>query len=106
MVAGCGSLGELGASTTVLVPDPNYQPREGDRAYLIGMRDGAPLESIPILSDLTAYDRYERALAADEPLELTELEQKGWLQSASPGSPIFLARILDRKHTGARYAAE
>src|SRR4051794_23622896 len=97
MFAGCAPLGgELGASTSMLnmVPDPNYQPREGDRAYLYGMRDGYPLESIPVLSDLTSYDKYERAIQADEPLELASLEQQGWLQSASPGAPIFIVRIL------------
>src|SRR5947199_10270575 len=94
-VAGCG-LGEIGASTSMqnMVPDPSYQPREGDRAYLYGMRDGYPLESIPVLSDLTSYDKYERAIQADEPLELASLEQQGWLQSASPGAPIFIVRIL------------
>jgi hypothetical protein len=108
MVAGCMPMGgEFGASAAVnMVPDPGYQPREGDRAYLFAMRDGAPLEAIPVLSDLTSYDKYERALSADEPLELASLEQQGWLQNAAPGSSIYIVRIHDRKHTGARVAAE
>src|SRR4051812_9947103 len=109
MIAGCAPLGgELGASTSAfqgMVPDPNYSPRDGDRAYLYGMRDGYPLDSIPILSDLTAYDKYERAVHGDEPLELANLEQQGWLQKAEPGAPIFIVRLYDRNHTGARVAA-
>src|SRR5215213_1803288 len=109
MIAGCGPMGELGASTSGLqgmVPDPHYSPRDGDRAYLYGMRDGSPIDSIPILSDLTSYDKYERAVHGDEPLELANLEQQGWLQKAEPGSPIFIVRIVNRNHTGARVAAE
>jgi hypothetical protein len=108
MISGCMPLGgELGASTALnMVPDPSYRAREGDRAYLYAVRDGSPLEQTPVLSDLTSYDKYERAIQADDPLELGNLEQQGWLQHAPLGAPIFIVRIHDRKHTGARVAAE
>ena len=89
-----------------LVPDPGYRPREGDRASLYGSHDGTPVEQIPILSDVTAYDKYERCLQTDDPQELANMEQQNWLQYVPIGTSVFVSKIVDRKHTGAQLGAE
>jgi hypothetical protein len=107
-VTGCMPMGELGASTAALnlVPDPNYNAHAGDRAWLYAMTNGAPAEQIPVLSDMTAYDKYERCLQADDPLELANMEQQSHLQYVALGTPVYIAKISDRKHTGAHVGAE
>jgi hypothetical protein len=108
MFAGCvpmmGDVGGSGASN--LVPDSSYQPREGDRVCLYGVDGGTPVEQLPVLSDVTSYDRYERSVQGNDPQEMASLEQQGWLQYAPLGTGIFISKIHDRQHTGARVAAE
>src|SRR4051794_17779992 len=76
MIAGCmPEGGSFGASTGLenMVPDPKYSPQAGDRAFLFGMEGGYPIEKIPVLSDLTAYDKYERYRSSGDSFELGNL---------------------------------
>jgi hypothetical protein len=86
--------------------DPNYQPREGDRAILVAREGNAVLETVPILGDMTAFDKYERAKKAKASLEIQDLEERGWLKWTHPGTRILIKTIRDRTHLGARVAAE
>lgn len=109
VISGCMPMGELGAATSgilSMVPDPSYIPREGDRVYLYGIANGSPVEQLPILSDLTAFDKYERCVQADDSIELAGLEEQKWLQFAPIGTQVFIVRLRDRNHTGARVGAE
>ncbi len=109
LIAGCMPMGgELGASSAEfdMVPDLNYHPQAGDRANLYGIFDGVPVEKLPVLSDVTAYDKYERCLQLDDPHELGNMEQQGWLQYVPLGTPIYLVKVVDRNHTGAQLGAE
>src|SRR5947208_3306333 len=84
-------LGDLDAATAAalkMVPDISYIPKEGDRVYLYGLANGAPVEQIPILSDMTAYDKYARCLQDHDSLELASLEEHKWLQYAPLGTHI------------------
>jgi hypothetical protein len=110
MSAGCMPIGgDFGASTAAslnLVPDPGYRPQAGDRASLYGVDNGTPLEQVPVLADVTAYDKYERFIQADDPVELSNMEQQSWLQYVPSGTPVYLVKIVDRNHTGAQVGAE
>lgn len=105
---GCSTGGELGASTAVngQVPDTDYVPKEGDRASLYGLDDGVPFERFPILADMTSYDRYERAFDTGDNTEMANLEAHQWLQYEPLGTQVFIVKIRDRQHAGARVGAE
>lgn len=109
MAAGCVPGGELGASTSPLanmVPDLNYNPREGDRAHLFAVQNGAPVEQVVVLSDLTSYDQYERFTHDGDAIEVSNMEQQGKLQNVPLGTQILITRIANRQHTGAQVGAE
>jgi hypothetical protein len=111
VATGCTSgTGELGASTgssSGLVDfDATYQPREGDRAVLVAREENTILETVPILGDMTAFDKYERAKKAKASLEVQDLEERGWLKWTHPGTRVLIKTIRDRSHIGARVAAE
>src|SRR5262249_6793242 len=89
-----------------MVPDPAYQPRIGDRSVLYSIQDGYPLDRLPLLKDLTAYDIYVRSQKARDGERLGELEQQGWLQWAAPGTRVLILELQDRNHTGAHLAAQ
>jgi hypothetical protein len=79
-----------------LEPDPNYRPKEGDRAQLYGVKNGSILERIPLLKDITALDNYGRMSRAAESSGLGELEERGELTWASPGVRAMLISIRAR----------
>lgn len=95
-----------GASLGPVAPDPNYRPREGDRAVLYALEDGTPMDPMPVLGDMTAYDQFERARASKSSLDQHELEERGWLKWTAPGTRVLILSIRDRSHTGARVGAE
>jgi hypothetical protein len=108
MFAGCAG-GELGASTATyngMVADPDYVAKEGDRAALYALDGYTPFERFPILADMTAYDRYERAFEAGDTAETTSLEGSQQLQYAPLGTQVFIVKIRDRQHAGGRVGAE
>src|SRR5438309_1086919 len=39
-----------------MVPDPAYRPQVGDRSVLYGVAGDAPLEQLPLLQDITAFE--------------------------------------------------
>jgi hypothetical protein len=86
--------------------DPNYRPREGDRAIIVAREGDTVLETVPLLGDMTAFDKYERAKKAKASLEIQDLEERGWLKWTHPGTRVLIKTIRDRSHTGARVAAE
>jgi hypothetical protein len=111
VATGCMSgTGELGASMGPTVGavdfDASYQPREGDRAVLVAREENVILETVPVLGDMTAFDKYERARKAKASLEIQDLEERGWLKWTHPGTRVLIRTIRDRSHTGARIAAE
>jgi hypothetical protein len=108
MFAGCLPIGgdAGGSGDPNLVPDSSYQPQEGDRVCLYAMDGETPIEQLPVLSDLTSYDKHERSIQGNDTQEMASLEQQGWLQYVPSGTAIFISKIHDRQHTGARVAAE
>jgi hypothetical protein len=101
-----GSPGSQIAISEDMIPDPNYQPRVGDRAVLFALEDGHMLDRLPILKDLTAYDIYVRSAQARDGERLAELEEQGWLQWVPPGSRVTVLAMQDRNHTGAHTATQ
>jgi hypothetical protein len=89
-----------------MVPDPTYQPRIGERAVLYALEDGNPIERLPLLKDVTAYDIYVRSRQARDDERLRELEEQGWLQWAVPGTRVLVMEVRDRNHTGAHTASQ
>lgn len=111
VAAGCMPISaELGASTGPALGavdvDPNYHPREGDRAVLFGKEGDVTLDAMPIVGDMTAFDKYERAKKAKSTLDLQDLEQRGWLKWTNPGTRVLIKTIRDRTHAGGRVGAE
>jgi hypothetical protein len=110
-LAGCMPFaleGELGASTKLanMTPDLNFIPKAGNQGVLYALSNGAPDEQVAVLKDITAYDRYQRALKEDDTTELAELEAQKWLQWTPIVTGVFIAKVYDRSHTGAPPAAE
>jgi hypothetical protein len=104
VAAGCMPVpGELGASTGPALGavdvDPNYHPREGDRAVLFGKEGDVTLDAMPIMGDMTAFDKYERAKKTKSTLDLQDLEERGWLKWTAPGTRVLIKTIRDRTHT-------
>jgi hypothetical protein len=89
-----------------MVPDPHYQPRVGDRAVLFAFKNGAPLDRLPLLKDVTAYDVYVRGSQTGDAERLSDLEQQGWLRWVAPGTRVNILGTQDRNHTGAHTASE
>jgi hypothetical protein len=89
-----------------MVPDPQYQPRIGDRAVLFGIENGSMLDRLPLLKDVTAYDIYVRSRQTGDAERLADLELQGWLHWASPGTRVSVQGMQDRNHTGAHTASE
>lgn len=87
-------------------PDPSYQPGVGDRAILFGTGPDAPAEMVPLLTDVTAFDKYERAVKQPGNSLLTEMEQDGVLSRTSNGTRVSVLSLMDRTHVGDRYAAQ
>jgi hypothetical protein len=106
-LVGCMPLGLGGTGVPDgMAPDPSYKPGVGDRSVLYGFSGGAPMESLPLLKDMTSYDNYERLNQAKEPQEISDLEQRGNLSWASPGTRVIIISLHDRSHAGSRVAAE
>lgn len=108
---GCLSGLELGGSPgsaidANMMPDPSYRTSVGDRAVLFGTGPDAPSDLVPVLVDLTAFDKYERIVKSRETFELTEMEQAGLLARTSNGTRVLVLSLKDRTHVGDRYAAE
>jgi hypothetical protein len=109
LVSGCipagAEIGGASGSAPVIgedmVPDPNYHPRVGDHALLYAIDNGAPLDRLPLLKDVTAYDVFIRSKQERDNQRLFELEEQGWLEWAPPGTRVSVLDIQDRSHTGA-----
>jgi hypothetical protein len=107
--AGAEIGGGMGGGPTIgadMVPDPAYSPRVGDRAMLYALDNGYPLDRLPVLKDLTAYDIYVRSRNSGDNERLFELEQQGWLQWALPGTRVSVLDTQDRNHAGAQTATQ
>jgi|GEM_PF-3292936 len=89
-----------------LEPDPTYVPAEGDRVALYDADSAESEQGIPLLTDMTSYDKYERALREEDSQALEALKAEAKLDFTPTGTNIFLEKIHDRQHTGARMAAE
>jgi hypothetical protein len=87
-------------------PDPNYQPRVGDRAVLFYAENRSILERMPLLKDVTAYDIYIRCVQNRDAERLADLELQGWLRWVPPGSRVSVYGMQDRTHTGAQTALQ
>ncbi len=109
LVAGCGDM-NLGAqslpSVANMAPDPSYQPSVGDRAVLFGQGADTPGDQAPLLKDLTAFDKYERAIKSQSTGEFTEMEERGWLMRTPVGTRVSVMSLKDRTHVGDRFAIE
>src|SRR5262249_51173568 len=101
-----GMSGGAPAIPADMVPDPSYRPRTGDRSVLYALQDGYPLDRLPLLKDLTAYDVYVRSQQARDGERLGDLERQGWLQWVPPGTRVLVVDMQDRNHTGAHLAAQ
>lgn len=87
-------------------PDPSYEPAVGDRAVLFGTGADAPSDQVPLLQDLTAFDKYERAIKSANTGDLSDMEQQGWLVRTPNGTRVSVLSLKDRTHVGDRYAVE
>ena len=108
---GCLSPLDLGGSPGGLIepgmgPDPSYKPGIGDRAILFGTGADAPADMVPLLTDVTAFDKYERAVKQTGASQLSEMEQDGLLTRTSNGTRVSVLSLMDRTHVGDRYAAQ
>jgi hypothetical protein len=95
-----------GAIAPGLVPDPSYTPSVGDRAVLVGSGADAPGDMLPLLKDVTEFDKYERAIKSQATSELADMEQQGGLMRTPLGTRVSILSLKDRTHVGDRYAAE
>ncbi|MDR3639394.1 MAG: hypothetical protein P4L84_36670 [Isosphaeraceae bacterium] len=89
-----------------MAPDPSYTPSVGDRAVLLGSGVDAPSDQVPLLKDMTAFDKYERAVKAQTTSELADMEQESLLVRTPNGTRVSVLSLRDRTHIGDRYAAE
>lgn len=110
-VPGCLQPLEFGGQTGSAIapnmaPDPSYKPSVGDRAVLLGTGADAPSDQVPLLQDVTAFDKYERAIKSANTAEFPEMEQQGWLLRTPNGTKVSVLSLKDRTHIGDRYAAE
>lgn len=110
-VPGCvdASLGMAGGPGGIgpgFAPDPSYTPSVGDRATLVGNDADAPPESVPLLRDVTAFDKYERARRSQSTSELADMEQEALLQRTPTGTRVSVLSLKDRTHVGERHAVE
>jgi hypothetical protein len=107
-MVGCMPVGaEIGGQPAIgpdMVPEPGYSASVGDRSVLYAVADGSPLDRLPLLKDVTAYDIYVRSIEARDNDRLFDLERQGWLHWAAPGTRVIVLDIKDRNHTGARAA--
>ena len=111
LLAGCAPVGaEFGGGSPSIpadmVPDPSFRARAGERALLYAIQDGSPLDRLPLLKDVTAYDIYVRSVATKDGERLRELEEQGWLHWAAPGTRVLILDTQDRNHTGAHTASQ
>ncbi len=50
-----------------MVPNPAYRPQVGDCSVLYGVAGKVPMEQLPLLQDITAFDIFERRQPCQQP---------------------------------------
>jgi hypothetical protein len=103
LLPGAESPGALPAN---MAPDRSYRPSVGDRAILYGTETDAPWGLVPLLPDITTFDKYERAVASQSSTELTDMEREGVLTRTPNGTRVSVMSLKDRTHVRNRHAAE
>lgn len=89
-----------------MVPNPAYRPQVGDCSVLYGVAGKVPMEQLPLLQDITAFDIFEAASHANNPRVSLDLEEQGWLRWTPAGTRVLVLKINDRHHIGGRVAAQ